>query len=240
MPAPGSGPLAWVGTDAVVLGTQDGNLERVPLTGQASSEPPRHEVVTWLAGLTFSPDGKLLATVVEERRPEIFHMLELWDTSSGQRVAVAEQKLTGSALTSTVTFIPGTSTLSWQGGEWVLEEGQLRRTREDAGGTVAASSEGKVRAVAFCDVLQVQDSQGKLVREVTLEEKVYSSPDGRGYIDHPDHCSVALSQDGARMVSWGMGELKLWNPRSPNRAGDGQAGQAPRAGLQGGLRCHFS
>jgi WD40 repeat protein len=214
VPAPGSGPLAWVGTGAVVLGTQDGHLERVALTGQAPSAPPRHEVVTWLAGLTFSPDGQHMATVVEERRPEIVHMLELWNTASGQRVAVAEQKLHGSALTSAVTFVPGTSALYWQGGEWVLEGGQLRRTREQAGSTVAASSDGKVRAVAFCYMLQVQDAQGKLVREVTLKEKVYISPDGLGYIDHPDHCSVALSRDGARMVSWGLGELMLWNPRT--------------------------
>jgi WD40 repeat protein len=215
VPAPGSGPLAWVGTGAVVLGTQDGHLERVALTGPAPSEPPRHEVVTWLAGLTFSPDGKLMATVVEERRrPEIVHLLELWDTASGQRAAAAEQTLSGSTLTSAVTFVPGTSTFYWHGGEWVLEGGQLRRTRDQVGGAVATSSDGKVRAVAFCYMLQVQDAQGKLVREFTLKEKVYTFPDGRGYIDHPDHCSVALSQEGARMVSWGDDELKLWNPRT--------------------------
>ncbi|MDY7227456.1 WD40 repeat domain-containing protein [Hyalangium rubrum] len=110
--------------------------------------------------------------------------------------------------------MPDARTFYWMGREWVLEAGQPREMGNPGEGGVAASADGKVRAFAFCESLEIRDEKGQVRHHLELEPTVYpATEDSRGALRPAAQCSVALSPDGTFMVSWGSSDVRLWNPR---------------------------
>jgi WD40 repeat protein len=209
------GEVAWDSPKSLVMGTFGGRLVRLAAAESDMPGLPLLEVDTFVSSVTFSPDGAWLLQQRREDRPDLVWILEVWDWKTGQRVATAEVRREGGGTGSTITFVPGSQSFYWMDREWVKEGAQLRQVGRLDDGDLAVSADGKVRAFAFCDALEVRDAKDKVLHRMQLEPKVYAATeDSRGGVIEPTQCDVELSADGSAMMSRGWNEVRLWDPRS--------------------------
>jgi RNA polymerase sigma factor (sigma-70 family) len=163
------------------------------------------------AGLTFSPDGKLLAaTCAEMANLQIRGALTLWDMTTGRAVWEVRPD-TREPIPVATAFSPDGKTLAWDttDGVIVVTEAatgrELRRLEAGAPCRFAYSPDGKSLVAALTNDRAVVVWDAATGQESRRIGKVRAAPPGTGWFGHEASPSVAVSSDGKTLAATGAG-----------------------------------
>ena len=176
---------------------------------------PVDQRTTWIGGVAFSPDGKLLAAAGDAGE------VALWDTASNKLTATLHGEQTGRMFS--VAFNPDGSTLATAGADNTIMLWDVA-SRAPRGAPVQGHT-APVHALAFSPDGQLLASGGE-DNTVRLWDATSGAAIGQPLRGHTAPVrAVSFSSDGAVLASGSDdGTIRLWDPRSGQQQGQALGG----------------